>query len=76
MKKKQHKEACEFMPETRLGKVIKTNLSWNENNRLHHRQMIDKSGVVFDLDKNGCIIRMTDENGQTFETKEIKKLFL
>ena len=76
MKEKQHKEACEFMPKTRLGQVLKTNLSWNEKNNLHHRQMIAKDGVIFDLDKDGRIIRMIDSDGQTYETKEVKKLFL
>lgn len=76
MKSRPHKEAYEFMPKTRLGQVLKTNLSWNEKKHLHHRQMIDKGGFVFDLDKNGRIVRMTDKNGQTFETKEVKKLFL
>ena len=76
MKDNHYTEAYDFMPQTRLGQVLKANLSWNEKKYLHHRQMIDKDGGVFDLDRNGRVIRLTDENGKTFETKEIKKLFL
>ncbi|MDY6408042.1 MAG: hypothetical protein SPL08_05030 [Pseudomonadota bacterium] len=76
MKDKQYHEACDFMPKTRLGERIKHNFSWNERKHLHHRQIIDAGGFVFDLDKNGGIVRMTDEKGNTFNTKEVKKLFL
>ena len=76
MKGKKSREAYEFMPKTHMGQALMTNLSWNENEHSHHRQIIDKDGFVFDLDKEGRIIRMTDKNGNTFETKEVKNLFL
>ena len=72
MKDKKLFKTYDFMPQTRLGRVLNSNLSWTSN----RRHIIDKGGFVFDLDKDGRIVRMTDDNGHAFETKETKKLFL
>ncbi len=43
------------------------NLTWRIDRRGRSVQMMDAGGFVFDLDKKGCIVSMSDPSGKTFK---------
>ena len=66
---KQHQENCNFQPQSRLGRTLASSLRWTVDGRGHRVKMIDQGGFVYDLDRQGRIIRMTDNQGRSFELK-------
>ena len=66
---RSHRIAYEFLPQSRFGQTLKSNLSWNTAANGQRNQMIDKGGYVYDLNRRGCIVRMTDDKGKCFNLK-------
>ena len=66
---KERRENCLFQPQSRLGRVLASNLTWTIDSRGHRIKMTDQGGFVYDLDRQGRIIRMTDDQGHTFKLK-------
>ncbi len=58
-----------FQPQSRLGQELEKKLSWQVNRFGRRTQMIDQEGFVFDLDKQGRIVKMKDSSGQVFKCR-------
>ena len=61
--------SCDFQPQSRVGQELNKKLSWQVNRFGRRTQMIDQEGFVFDLDKQGRIIKMKDSSGQVFKCR-------
>ena len=61
------KTSCNFQPLSRLGRVVSDNLSWGVDRTGQRTQMYDRDGFVFDLDRQGRIIRMRAPAGKVFK---------
>lgn len=66
---KQKLASCHFQPQSRMGQELNKKLSWQVNRFGRRIQMIDQEGFVFDLDKQGRIIKMKDSSGQVFKCR-------
>ena len=66
---KQKLASYHFQPQSRLGQELGKKLSWQVNRFGRRTQMIDQEGFVFDLDKQGRIVKMKDSSGQIFKCK-------
>ena len=64
---KQRLTSCHFQPQSRMGQELNKKLLWQVNRFGRRTQMIDQEGFVFDLDKQGRIIKMKDSSGQVFK---------
>lgn len=66
---KQKLTSYSFQPQSRIGQELNKKLSWQVNRFGRRTQMIDQEGFVFDLDKQGRIIKMKDSSGQVFKCR-------